>query len=385
MDFQFTPEQEKLRQEIRDFAKVELTKELARQLDELEEFPLELLKKMADMGWIGIPFAREYGGAGGNEIDMVILLEELARAMIAANQVMGLCVSFSGKSIQYYGTEEQKERYLPRIIKGDLRISLAVTEPGGGTDVLGALRTEAVEDGDAYIINGSKIFISGAHMAQYMITVVRTDPTQRGAKGITLFLVPTDTPGVEMRRLKKLGIKATGTNEIFFNDVRVPKENILGQLNNGWYHVVNTLNNERIFISAASLGAGLAAIDELLEFAKTKEIKGRPVGAYQVNQHRIAEIITQIEAARLLVYRAAWLQSAGQPCGLESTMAKYFAAEAGFRATQVGMDIMGDYGYSMNSAIQRNLRDAELWLMAPISNEMCKNFIGQSIGLPRSF
>jgi acyl-CoA dehydrogenase len=265
--------------------------------------------------------------------------------------------------------------------------SLALTEPGGGTDILGSLKTTAVKKGQGYIVNGQKTFITGAHVSDYLITVVRTGKeSDKKSGGLSVLMIDAKSPGVEIRRLKKLGIRATGTNEIFFTDVEVPAENLIGAKENvGWSQIVHTLNNERVSLAALSVGIGQAAFDYALNYAKEREAFSRPIGQFQSIQNYLAETSTELEMARLLNYKAAWLQSQNKRCGKETAMAKLAASEIGFRATLKGMRIMGGYGYMMEYDMQRFFRDAELFLVAPITNEMTKIFIAMELGLPRSY
>jgi acyl-CoA dehydrogenase len=264
--------------------------------------------------------------------------------------------------------------------------SLALTEPEGGTDILGSLRSAAELRNEAYFINGQKTFITGAHVADFLVTLVRTnEEAPRKAEGLSVFLVDAKSPGIEMNRLKKLGIKAIGSNEIFFTDVKVPPQNLLGVLNKGWYQIVSTLNNERVALAGLCVGLAQAAFEEALQYAKKRIAFGKPIGQFQAIQHYLAEVATSIESARLLTYKAAWLQSMGRENAVESAMAKLIASETAFDAATKGMRIFGGYGYIMEYPIQRLLRDSILFLFTPITNEMIKNFIGESLRLPKSY
>lgn len=385
MNFDFTEEQALLQKTVRDFVRRECPREYARTLDETEEFPEQLWQKMAEMGLLGIAIPEEYGGSGGDILDMVIVIEELGRGMVAAGLAYFLSTCFGGKSIGFYGTEEQKKFYLSGLAEGRFKYALALTEPGGGTDILGSLATRAVADGDHFIVNGQKVFITGAHVADYLITVLRTTKSEKKAYGVSILIIKADSPGIEMRRLKKLGLKATGTNEIFFNDVRVPVANLLGERDKGWYHLVNTLNNERITLAALCVGNAQAALDDALAYAQERHAFGRPIGQFQAVQHQLANAATEIELARLMTYKAAWLQAKGRPCMMEAAIAKLFASETAQRVTNIGMQVMGGYGYMMEYDMQRYFRDARLFSVAPISNEMLRNLIGEGLGLPKSY
>lgn len=385
MNFDFTEEQALLQKTVRDFVNRECPREYARTLDEKEEFPEQLWQKMAEMGLLGIAIPEEYGGSGGDIVDMVIVIEELSRGMVAAGLAYFFSTCFGGKSIGFYGTEEQKKFYLSGLAEGRFKYALALTEPGGGTDILGSLATRAVADGDYFIVNGQKVFISGAHVADYLITVVRTTKSEKKAYGVSILIIKADSPGIEMREVKKLGLKATGINEIFFNDVRVPVTNLLGERDKGWYHLVNTLNNERITLAAVCVGNAQAALDDALAYVQERHAFGRPIGQFQAVQHHLANAATEIELARLMTYKAAWLQAQGRPCMREAAIAKLFASETGVRVTDIGMQVMGGYGYMMEYDMQRYFRDARVFTVVPISNEMVRNLIGEGLGLPKSY
>lgn len=387
MNFELSEEKGMLLDTLRKFVSQECSSEFARKIDEDETFPNELYIKMAELGFMSLPFPEKYGGLGGDVIDEVLIIEELSKASAAIGLTYFLSTCFGGKSIEFFGTEDQKKNYLPKLFSGEMIFSLALTEPGGGTDILGSLKTTAVKKDNSYIVNGQKTFITGAHVSDYLITVVRTGKeSDKKSGGLSVLMIDTKSPGMEIRRLKKLGIRATGTNEIFFTDVEVPIENLMGtEENKGWLQVVDTLNNERVSLAALSVGIGQAAFEYALNYAKEREAFSRPIGQFQTIQNYLAETATELEMARLLIYKAAWLQSHNKRCGKETAMAKLAASEIGFRATLKGMRIMAGYGYMMEYDMQRFFRDAELFLVAPITNEMTKVFIAMELGLPRSY
>lgn len=385
MDFDFTEEQVMFKDEVRRVLKKECPRELVRELDEKKEFPHDLWNKMAELGWLGLAVDQEYGGLGGNIIDMVILVEELGRAVSGLGWVYAASACFGGKSIGLYGSEEQKRFYLPKLVGGEIKFALGATEPVGGTDLL-SLQTTAVPDGDDFVINGSKIFTTGVQVSEYIIVIVRTNKdVPKKSQGISLFIVETGSPGLEVVPLNSLALKGVGTNQVFFSDVRVPKENLLGELDKGWYQLLSTLNNERIVVAAIAVGIGQAAFEDSVQYAKDRYAFGRPIGQYQAIQHYIADMATNLEMARLLTYKAAWLQSLGRPCGLEATMAKLAASEAACKAADDGIQILGGYGFMMDFDMQRYWRDVRPLRTGPVSNEMARNFIAESQGLPRSY
>jgi acyl-CoA dehydrogenase len=386
MDFELNEEQKMLVTTIDKFIKKECSPEYLRDIDEKEEFPVDLFPKMCKLGFIGKAFPEAYGGMNGDIIDECLIMENLSRASAAIGLTYFLSTCFGGKSIEIYGTEEQKQQYLTKLVSGDMMFSLALTESGGGTDILGSLKTTAVKKGDKYIVNGSKLFITGARVASYLVTVARTDGgANKKSGGLSVILIDAKSPGITMRRLRKLGIRAIDTNEIFFDNVEVPVTNLMGIENKGWNHVVNTLNNERVCLAALCVGLGQAVLDRALEYAKSREAFGRAIGGFQSIQNYLSEIATDVEMARLMTYKAAWMQSKGMKCAKETAMAKYAAAEIGVQSAIKGMRIMGGHGYLLEYDMQRLYRDAELFLVAPISNEMAKVFIAMELGLPRAY
>jgi len=385
MDFKFTEEQELLRQTIRKFIEKECPREYQRDLDEKEEFPHDLWNKLAEMGMLGLIIHERYGGMGGNVVDMALAVEELGKGMFVLGDIFMQFNCFGPTTISFFGSERQKSEYLPRLARGEIKICLGVTENHSGTDAL-SLKTKAVEKDDYYLVNGHKMFTTGAHVSDYVMLMTRTtQEPKKKSRGISIFLVDLKTKGITINRLKKLGIKALGTCQLFFDDVTVPKENLVGERDRGWYHLLNTLNNERIVIAALCVGGAQAALDDAVQYAKERIVFERPIGQYQAIQHYIADMFTKIELARLMVNKAAWLQSNGLPCHIESNMAKLAASEAALYATSKGMQIMAGYGYMMEYDMQRYWRDTKLFEFAPITNEMVRNFLAERLGLPRSY
>lgn len=386
MDFTLPEKHRALQQTVRDFMEREAPKSLVRELDDGEQFPHDHWAGIARLGLLGAPFAEEYGGAGGDIVDEILITEELSRGFTALSFAYLVTVSFGGITVDWFGNDEQRRRYLPPLCDGSSRYALALTEPGGGTDILSSLKTTAVRDGDEYVLNGQKVYCTGAHVADGIIVVARTNPNaQRKSEGFTLFWVETPTEGMEVRPMKKLGLKAVASCEIFMSDVRVPAANIVGELDRGWYHIIQTLNNERIEIAALCLGVAQAALDDAVAYAKERKAFGKPIGQLQAIQHMLADSFVDVELARTAVYKAAWLQSQGLPVATESSLAKLVASEAAMRVSDRGMEVLAGVGYMMESDMQRYWRDARLFTFAPISNEMCRNFLGEHLGLPKSY
>ncbi|WP_420104326.1 acyl-CoA dehydrogenase family protein [Bosea sp. (in: a-proteobacteria)] len=387
MDFEFSPDQRALQDLTRRFVEREISKDAVAIWDRENEFPLPLLDKMAEIGLMGASIPEEYGGSGGGVMEETIVLEELARHSSTVALAYGLDISFGAVTIERHGTEAQKQEFLPQIANGAVHFALSMTEPDGGTDILGAMKTTAVAEGDDYVINGAKVFTTGINIASYLFVVARTsrDP-EKPSRGLTVFLVHKDTPGISWNKIEKLGSKFLHSYEVVYQNVRVPKSSIIGQEGRGWHAVLDTLNNERIFIAATCVGLAQGAFEDANQYAKERRAYDRPIGQFQAVQHQLAETLTDIELARLMTYKAAWMQDKGQDCSLPAAMAKLFASEAAFRATDRGMRVMAGYGFTMEYHMQRYYRDIRQLIFAPITNEMNKNFIAQvGCGQPKSY
>ena len=386
MDFAFTEEQNIIRDTYRDFCKKELTPEYVRHIDENCNFaPDEIMQKLADMGTMGTSIPEEYGGSGLGHVDNCVINEELSTAGVAVSFCSGIAQAFGAQPIMMMGTEEHKQHHLPRIARGEEKWSLAMTEAGGGTDILGAIRTTAVRDGDHYIVNGSKMWISGAHVADYLTTLVITDKEVDRKKGLSVLIIDAKSPGITISPIRKLSIHGCGTNEIHFDNVRVPAENLLGQENAGWYGLLGVLNEERIGVSMMSLGIAKAAFNLSLQYVQERKAFGKTIGSFQILQHYLADVAIEIENARNLIYKCAWLADQGQRYDKEVCMAKIVACRASDLAARHGMEIFGGYGVAMEFDIQRHFRDYRQMMFSPISDEMARNYIAESYGLPRSF
>ena len=387
MDFELLEEQKMLQTLIRQFLRAEYPPERAKKDDDEKTFPIDLFKKMADLGWLGLPFPEKYGGSGGTVLDECLVTEELARVGTSMCFAYVLSVCFGGKSLEYSGNEEQKQYHIRKLCSGEHIYALALTEADGGTDILGSLKTSAVQDGDEFVINGSKMFITQAQLSDYLVTFARTNKNAaKKSDGFSMILVPAKSPGVQINRIDVAGVRSTGTTEIFFDDVRVPVSNLLGEKDKGWSYLTRTLNNERSIVAAGCVGITQGILDLAVQYSKDRMAFGKPIGQFQVIQHYLADISTDLDAARLMLYRTAWLLSQGNPAIVESAKTKLFATEVAARAAKVGMRIMAGAGYQMESPMQRFYRDAVLFLWAPVSNEMTKNLIGEAeLGLPRSY
>jgi acyl-CoA dehydrogenase len=386
LNFEVNPDQQLFRTSVRDFVRAKLPKDYCREIEAREEFPWDLWRLIGGQGLNGVGLSEEYGGQGGGIIEQMIVAEELARNVAGLVWIWGVTAFAGVKAIGHYGTDEQKARFLPGVAAGDTMFAISLTEPGGGTDVLGAMKTRAEKADGGWVINGAKIWSTMAHVADYLFVVARTDPNPaKPSQGITVFIVDAKAIGVQARTIPKLGMRSLGSCEVAFTDVFVPDENVLGEVGRGWSLLAATLNSERIMVAAQCCGALAGILEDMLRYANERTAFGKPIGQFQAVQHMIANAAIGLETAKLQTYRAAWLQEQGLPCGVEATMAKVVASEAAVTAADNGMQILGGYGYSMEYDMQRYWRDMRLYRVAPINNEMGRNFIAESLGLPRSF
>lgn len=351
------------------------------------QYPYELWDAMTEAGFHGVGIDEEYGGQGGDAVDTAVLARELARSLGGLSWVWGI-PSFAGaKAVIHGGTEEQKRDYLPRLVAGGIRFSIAVTEPGGGTDVLGALSTRAVKVDGGWRVTGQKMWSTGAKEATYLLLLARSgDPTTPGGRApTTLLLVPTDSAGIEMRYIPKLGMRAMGSCEVFLDDVFVPDSQLLGRENEGFKVLLASLNNERVMSGALALGMLDGILDESVEYAKHRTTYGKPIGGHQIIQHYIADTALGQKQAELMVFDAAWREASGRPCHQEANMVKVVTSELAVSAADRGIQILGGMGISSETHAQRFWRDLRQFRIAPISNEMVRNNLAESFGLPRSY
>jgi alkylation response protein AidB-like acyl-CoA dehydrogenase len=379
VDFGWNEEQKQLVIMIEQFIRTETSRELDRECDENERFPIELNEKLAATGLYGLALPQEYGGTGGSTVDFCLAAETLAKGSDAACALFLLPVFFAGEMILNNGSEEQKRRYIPEIVAGRLKGCFALTEPDVGSDA-SRVATRAVADGDDFVINGHKTLISGAEMADYIMTVTRTDPDARRYDGISIFMVPRETAGITIRKLNKLGGRIISTCDIFFEDVRVARELTMGGpegLDQGWGQMVKQLDVERIMMGAVHVALAEKAFDDALAYAKQRKQFGKPISTYQMVIQILADMKTQIEAARWLTYRAAWLKDQGLPCSLEASYCKLFATEMAKKVTQDGMQVMGGHGYMMDNDMQRYVRDALLGTIGGGTNQIQRLIIGK--------
>lgn len=366
---------------LREFLQREVPSSYVREIDRKEEFPWQLWEKFADFGLLGVGMPEEYGGNGGGLVELAIVLEELAYAGASLVYAYAPTIGFCRQAILGFGTEEQKREYLPRIAAGKLRFAMGLSEPNHGSD-LATLETTARLEGDTYIVNGSKIFTTGADTSDYILTVVRTDLNAKPAhKGLSVLIIPTNSPGITIRKLDKLAGQAVHTCEVFFDDVRVPRSQLLHEENKGWYVIMRHLDEERMLMSAQCIGTARGAYEYALKYAKEREQFGQPIGKFQVIGHMLADMATGVELCRLITYYAIWRKENGLPCSKEASMARVFASETAMKIATQAMQILGGYSYMMEYEAQRYFREAKLWEIAGGTNQIQRNIIAKEIGL----
>ncbi|MCC6304677.1 MAG: acyl-CoA/acyl-ACP dehydrogenase [Rhodobacteraceae bacterium] len=359
MDFDLSEDQRLTREALRQFLKRECPIAYVRACDEGERFPAELFAALARGGWLGIPIAEAHGGSGGSCTDLALFLEELAAHFEAAANIYYTTVVIAADAIGHFGNEEQKRTLLPRLARGEIRFAFSLSEPNSGSDAA-ALRTLAVREGDEWVINGQKMFCSCAQVADHVLLMARTDPAAPKHQGITMFLLDPRTPGVEIRRLRKLGLKPMDLNEIFLTDVRLPATAVIGEVNRGWTNVLKTLDYERCCLSAVNVGAARSCLDKALAYTMEREQFGQKIASFQLTRAKLADMEMEIDAARLLLYRSAALVDRGVPNNKESAIANLYSSETYVRAALNGMRMMGGWGYLMEYDMQRHFRDSKL-------------------------
>ncbi len=358
MDFILTDEQEMTRQMVRDFAEKEVQPSAAER-DETETFSREIFDKMGQLGLTGIPWPEEYGGAGSDYISYVIAVEELSRVDASTGTTLSAHISLASWPIFKYGTEEQKKKYLEPMALGEKLGAFALTETTAGTDAAAGQATANL-DGDSYILNGTKIFITNAGEAEIYIVFALTDPEKK-ARGMSAFIVEKGTPGFTFgKKEQKMGLRSSPTLEIIFEDCRVPRENLLGSEGEGFKIALSTLDGGRSGIAAQAVGIAQGALDEAVAYAQSREQFGQPIARFQAISFMLADMATKVEAARLLTYQAAFLESKGLPYGKASAMAKLFASEAAMEITTNAVQIFGGYGYTRDYPVERFMRDAKI-------------------------
>ncbi len=358
MEFKYTEEERMMLQMVRSFAEKEI-KSLAKETDKEHKFPAETVRKLAELGLMGVSVPVEYEGAGMSNICYSIAIEEISRHCAATGVIMSVNNSLACEPVKLFGTEEQKKKYLADMASGRKLGCLGLTEPNAGSDAAN-LSTTAVLDGDEWVINGRKIFITNGNEADYCVLIAQTDKS-KGHHGICAFIVDLDNPGFSVGTLEdKLGIRGSSTAELVFEECRIPKENLLGEMGKGFRVALTTLDGGRIGIASQALGIARAAIEDAAAYAKERVQFGKPIAKLQAIQWMIADLTTHYEAARLLTHRAAYQKDQGESYAKEAAMAKLMAAETAMKAATQGIQILGGYGYTTDYPLERYFRDAKI-------------------------
>jgi butyryl-CoA dehydrogenase len=368
MNFRLSEEHEMLRKMVREFAEKEVAPSAAER-DETERFDRGIFEKMAELGLTGIPWPEAYGGIGADYLSYVIAVEELSRVDASVGVTLSAHTSLAGWPVYKFGTEEQKQKYLRPMAEGKKLGAYGLTEPGSGSDA-GAMRTTAKREGDDYVLNGTKIFTTNGGEADIYIVFALTDPSQKH-KGTTAFIVEKGTPGFSFgKKEKKLGIRSSPTLELIFEDCRIPKENRLGAEGEGFKIAMMTLDGGRNGIAAQAVGIAQGALDAAIAYAKERHQFGQPIARQQAISFKLADMATKIEAARLLTYQAAWLESEGLPYGKASAMSKLYAGDIAMEVTIDAVQIFGGYGYTKDYPVERFMRDAKITQIYEGTNEI---------------
>ena len=380
------PEHELLRETVRDFFRKELPHERIRELEEQRlPVPREVWKKLGELGWLGLTLPEQYGGGGSGMVTAIVLQEEIGRgwASLGSDCAAGSMVA---RLLVAHGNEQQRRLILPGLVRGEIRCAFSLSEPGGGTDLLSLTTRAKLEDGE-WVIRGQKLYTSLAIDADYAFVLCRTDEPTEGkkARGLSMILAPMRQDAISLRKLRLLGFRSAGTSEVFYDGARASGQNLIGERGRGFYHLIGSLNDERIMNAANGIGIAAAAFEEALRYAKERTAFGRPIGQFQSLQHYLADMAIDIEQSRLLLQKAAWLLQEGRPCSLEAAMVKVSVAEMLQRVTDKGMRILAGHGFTDDSPMERYLRDGRLQPFSPMSNEMGRNTIGELLGLPRSY
>ena len=374
----FTEQHELVRKLAREFAETELTKEVLDKVEEEEVFPEEILDKMAKAGFFGIKVPKQYGGQGGDARSYVIVMEEIARVSGVASIYVSSPNSLSGGPFLLSGNAEQKEKYLRPVVTGEKKVCFALTEPGAGSDA-GGMQTTAVKDGDYYILNGRKTFITMAPLADWAVVYAKTDMSM-GTRGISAFIVDMKQEGVSCGKPeKKMGVVGCATSDIILENVRVHKDNLLGQEGKGFINAMKTLDTGRMGVAAQSIGVAQGCLDEAIKYAKERKQFGRPIAKFQAIAFMLAEMATKLEAAKNLVYKTAWLIDNGQDASMAASMAKFYASEVCNEIAAKTVQIHGGYGFIKDYKIERMFRDCRVFTIYEGTSQVQQMVISRSL------
>ncbi|MCJ2145931.1 acyl-CoA dehydrogenase [Bacillus sp. B19-2] len=380
MNFELTREQQMVRELARDFAKQEIAPH-AEHVDRTGEFPVETFKKMGELGLLGIPFPESYGGSGGDTISYALSVEEIGKACGSTGLSYAAAVSLGAAPIYYFGTEEQKQEYLVPLATGRALGAFGLTEPNAGSDA-GGTRTKARSEGDSYVISGEKCWITNAGYARTVIVTAVTGKDDNGKNIISAIIVPTDSEGFTINsEYDKMGVRGSNTSQLILDNVRVPKQNLLGSPEKGFKQFLNTLDGGRISIAALAVGIAQGAFEAALAYAHERKQFGRPISYFQAIQFKLADMAMEIELARNMVLKAAWLKDQGRPFTKEAAFAKLYASEMAFRTCNQSIQIHGGYGYMKEYGVERMLRDAKLMEIGEGTSEIQRLVIARQLGI----
>lgn len=379
---QFTNEHCAFRDSLKRFVRNELPPGFARKCDAEQMAPLDQYRRLAAAGFLGTTVPESYGGSGGGCVELAIMLEELARGMVSFSVMVFRSAIHGSHSLLAYGSEEQRRTLIPKIVSGEMLLSLSLTEPQAGSDAAN-IKIRAVMDGDCFVINGQKMYSSAAHIVDLVLLVARTATNGKPHEGISLIFVDPRSPGVTINRIPTLGERAVGTNMVFYDNVRVPVTNLVGRLHGGWAQLMSNLEKERLSAACFALGGCESILEQSITYAKQRVQFGSPIGSFQVIQHKLADMAIEIQLARSLIYDLAEKIDRGERCRMEASIAKAFCAEMYNRIAYQGMQIHGGLGYTMETDMQLHLRDARLMTIGGGSSEIMRNIIAKELGLPQ--
>jgi len=388
VDFEFSEDQATIRRAVAELA-AKFDDQYWMEKDAAHEFPTEFYQAFADGGWLGITTPEEYGGHGFGITEAALLLEEVSASGAGMNGASSMHLSIFGMHpVIVHGSEEMKRENLPRIVNGDLHVCFGVTEPGAGLDTT-RITTFARRDGSDYVVNGRKVWISKAMESEKVLLLTRTtrfEDVEKKTDGLTLFLTDLDRDHIDIQPIRKMGRNAVSSNELFIDDLRVPEAHRVGAEGHGFRYILDGLNPERMLVAAEALGLGRAALRRAVRYGNERVVFGRPIGMNQGLQFPLADSLARLDAAELALRKATWLYDNGKPCGREANTAKYLCADAGFDAADRALQVHGGMGYSEEYHVARYFREARLLKIAPLSQEMVLNYLGEHVlGLPRSY
>jgi alkylation response protein AidB-like acyl-CoA dehydrogenase len=387
MDFALSESQQLIRKEVTTLAR-SFPPEYWLEKDGKAEYPWEFVKAFARAGWLGVIIPEEYGGSGLGVTEAALMLHDIAASGAGTSGCSPIhFYTFPPMPVLKHGTEALKRKYMPRVATGEIVMSFGVTEPNAGTDT-SRLQTRAELRGDRYVVNGRKVWNTNAQNATHILLLARTAPRddRKPFRGLTLFFTEFDRAKITVQVIEKLGRAAVDSNEIYIDGLEIPVENVVGEVGQGFYHLLDSLNPERIFTGIEAVGIGRAGLNRAVDYAKERVVFDRPIGKNQAIAHPLAMAWAKLETAELMCLKAAWLFDHGQPCGAESNAAKLMAAEAGFEACDVALQTHGGYGYAKEFHVERLWREVRLYKIAPVSQQMALNYLSEHVlGLPKSY